>query len=473
MFLKIFYIFPQIALLLGVLHLSFMRLIREDTSKYFAYLARFWLLVSFFCSVFFYDKSINAQYFENNAYTLLFNLGITIFAYEILGLAPQWFIAQKKIGCRYYVFFLLAIAIMNLFISSINLITTLSCYILLSFINYRLLSINYEKKNTKTAIFYIMISMLMLFMFIAGVGLIYFLYGKIMDYQTLRQLYMANTTSFLSYLSLVFIIIPFLYALNIAPFHILTEEKVSKSILPVSQYLTLIVPIVYWGAFIKINTTFVITFAPNISWVYMCFAILSVIWGGTGVNARINLHRIYAQATMYYFGVILLLLSYFKPEANFSACLYLLTYLLSINGVYLVFYSLKSRNEYLSSVTSLSGLAETRPYATATLFISLFSLIGFPPLAGFLGQVYMMRELVLGGNYINIAVVFFSLLFLAKAYWEIIKTAYFEKKIVNFDTENHILWVYMLINIISLIVITFNPFNVIDIIQDMFYVIFL
>lgn len=63
-------------------------------------------------------------------------------------------------------------------------------------------------------------------------------------------------------------------------------------------------------------------------------------------------------------------------ETDFAAFVYLFVYTLSLNGGYLVFYSLKSHGEYLAATTSLSGLAETRPYTTGALLVSLFSMIG-------------------------------------------------------------------------------------------------
>jgi len=70
-------------------------------------------------------------------------------------------------------------------------------------------------------------------------------------------------------------------------------------------------------------------------------------------------------------------------------------------------------------------------------------------------------------------VVLIFLLFIAKAYLEIIKTAYFDEKTKIFDRENRFVLFYALLNTIVVIVMVFNPFEMMEKLKDMFYVIFL
>ena len=166
-----------------------------------------------------------------------------------------------------------------------------------------------------------------------------------------------------------------------------------------------------------------------------------------------------------------MLLSFFKLETNFAAFVYLFVYMLSLNGSYLVFYSLKSHGEYLSSVTSLSGLAETRAYTTGALLVSLFSFIGLPPLVGFLGQLNVVSELLKNEYYISLGIILFFLLVLSKSYLDIIKTAYFEHKVKIYDSENKSVMAYTLFSVICIVLVAFNPQDLFAIMKDMFYVV--
>ena len=470
---KILYIAPELTLLAGIINIYLRHLIEEDSPKIMARIARVWLLISLFFTILLYNRSNNPVYLMDNAYTLLFKIIIFMFSYALLVISAQYFTAEKKVALRFYTMFLLSLIVMNIMLAAVNVLILSACVLLLMFTTHRLSEMSDEKTALTQNTRYLSANVVILLMLLVGTVGIYILSGGQLNYQNLNLILSEHTSSFYLYIYVVCLIIPFLYSLGIAPFHSYAEDKTGKVILPVSHYIAIILPWAYWGAFIKLNIEVLPPFVNELSPAYVCFALLSIGFGAVGANARINLHRIYAFCTMYYFGTVLLLLSSFNHTAYYAAFISLLVCLLGLNGAYLVFYSLKSRNEYLSASTSLSGLAKTRPYTTAVLLISLFSLTGLPPLAGFLGQASLASELISTQSYVSLFCVFFFLLMLAKVYLEIIKTAYFEQKIMAFDTENKLLKFYMLINIVCLFLLAFNPFNVIEKLKDMFDVVFL
>ena len=470
---SISHILSGISLLIGIIHLCVLRFVKEESPKKYASVGRSWLLLSLLFSIIFHNENYNILYFENNAYSLLFTIIVGVLSYILLLLTPSWFATQKETGYRYYIFILMAIASINAMLTSTNLLSLTLSYIILIIVNYRLLGISYEKVPSTIASKYFFISCLIISLFLSGVFYIYYNIASMPTFNAIEQLCEDNKGNILIYLSIIAIVIPFLYSLGIAPFHIFMEEKSGKSILPVAHYFTIIAPIAFWGIFFKLNVTILSEYAAVFSPVYLTFGLISLFFGAVGANSRINLHRIFANASIYHFGIILIMISFNRQEMYFSAFIYLLMYVLALNGIYLVLYSLRSHGEYLSSVTSLSGLSQTRSFSTAMLLISIFSFIGFPPLAGFLGQLNLLTDLITNGAYIKLGIIFFCFLFLARAYLSLIKIAYFEPKTKNYDTMNKSLLLCMLINMLLIIVIAFNPYNIITTIQDMFYVMFI
>lgn len=469
----ILYTFSEISLLLGVIHLCILYFLGEESPKKYAYTSRNWLLISLLFSIVFHSQIHDMAYFENNAYTLLFRIIVGALSYVLLLLTPSWFATQKETGCKYYIFILMALASINAMLSSINLYSLFLSYVILIMINYRLLGISYEKIPSTIASKYLLISLLIITMFLGGVFYLKLNIASLPTFIAIKQLYLTNINNPKIYLAIITIIIPFLYSLGIAPFHIFAEEKSGKAILPVAHYFALIAPIAFWGVFLKLNIEVFSEYSQILSHSYLAFGFMSLFFGAIGANSRINIHRIFAHASIYHFGIILIMLSFNRQEMYFSAFIYLLMYILALNGIYLVLYSLRSHGEYLSSVTSLSGLSQTKGFSTGMLLISIFSFIGFPPLAGFLGQLNLLIDLISAGAYIQLGIIFFCFLFLARVYLALIKIAYFEPKSKNYDTINKSLLLCMLINMLLIITIAFNPYNIITIIQDMFYVVFL
>ena len=466
---KILYLLPEISLFLGILHLIVLYLFSYESPKVYSKVSRLWLQASFFFLVVFYDKSINTYYFENNAYTLLFKLLMLIFTYQALISSSSWFSAENKTGIKYLILVFLSLIISNFLISSVNIISFIILYPLLTSLNYFLLKLSPQEISKK----YLNVSSIILSIMLIGFIYIFISSNQLSQYKELAGYIDIAHNDFKVYISATFLMLPLLFSLGLVPFHSLKEEEIAKSILPVSHYFAVIMPIVYWATLIKYNIFLSKAYEEYLSYSFFIIALFSIILGAIGANSRINLHRIYTHGSIYHFGVILMLLSFFNNYSNFSGFLYLLLYLITLNGLYSVFYNLKSHGEFLSSQISISGLAETRPHTTRALLISIFSLLGFPPFAGFLAEFSFINIFLQQKSYYALLIILICFLVLAKSYLEIIKTAYFEQKIKNYDTENKTIQLITLFGIMLIIVISFNPFNIIEELKDMFYVIYL
>lgn len=320
---QLVYTLPELSLLMGIVHLGILYMLSYESARLYARVSRFWLLASIFWNIVFYDKTFSPLYFANDAYTLLFSLLAGFLAYIMLGLSSAWFSVENRTGCRYYVLVLCALIGIDLLLAASNLVALLFCYILLIFINYRLLGISYEKLPSEAAVRYMGVSAVIVLIFAAGFGFLNYIQDGAVDFSELYALFSGNTASLPLFLAAVAIVVPFLYSLGIAPFHIMAEDKAGRGILPVSHYFALVAPVALWGAFIKLNIELLAPYKAALAPVYVGFALLSAVFGAVGANARINLHRIMSYSSMYHFGVVLLLLSFFRIETDFAAFVYL------------------------------------------------------------------------------------------------------------------------------------------------------
>lgn len=473
MWIKLLYALPELSLFAGIIHMLLLCLWEEESEKAYAQTTRLWLLISLFFNIIFYNKSLNPLYFENNAYTLLFVILGYFFAYMLAGVASTWFAAEKKTGCRFNILFLAALILLKILVSAVNATALAACLLLLKFITYRMNTANENHMTHHTAFASCAVNLTITAFLICGTGYLYFLTNGNLNYHFLSAFFIQNENDFGIYIAVCAIIATFLHDLAIPPFHLGTEDRLGKSSLPDSHFHAVIFPLFYWGAFIKLDFMASGAFNTYFMPIYMLFSVLAIAFGAIGANARINLLRIFAFSSMYHFGIVLWLISFFSLAAKFSAFLYLLMYLLALNGVYLTFYNLKSRNEYLFTTAALSGIVENKPYTTIILLISLFSLIGIPPLAGFLGQTNLVFQFTASGHTMYLGIVFIFFLILAKAYLELIKTASFEQKIISYDAENKFVRMFAALNAVLVLSAAFNPFGWIEAFKDMFYAMFI
>src|SRR3546814_10739019 len=109
--------------------------------------------------------------------------------------------------------------------------------------------------------------------------------------------------------------------------------------------------------------------------------------------------------------------------ALFYVIIYVLTTLVTFGLILLL-----SRNGFeCEEITDLKGLNRRNPILAAMLLLSMFSLTGIPPMAGFYAKLAVLQALV-GAGHVAIAVVavIFSLIG-AFYYLRVVKMAYFDE----------------------------------------------
>ncbi len=80
----------------------------------------------------------------------------------------------------------------------------------------------------------------------------------------------------------------------------------------------------------------------------------------------------------------------------------------------------------LKDVRSYSGLAKKMPYTCGAFMISALTLIGIPPLAGFVTKFYLMVGCIEVKNYLMLAVILLGSLLTLAYFWRVIEEMYFK-----------------------------------------------
>lgn len=140
-----------------------------------------------------------------------------------------------------------------------------------------------------------------------------------------------------------------------------------------------------------------------------------------------------------------------------SAFAYMMVYILAMAGVYTVFLGLKSRGDYLTGLSDIDGLSVSKPYLSAALLVFMVSLAGIPPMLGFLGRLSVINNLVVEERWGDVVVLLVSMLFMANAYLQVIRTAYFEPLKKSFDRTDKAIYICLFVNLVLVIISTLNP----------------
>ena len=192
------------------------------------------------------------------------------------------------------------------------------------------------------------------------------------------------------------------------------------------------------------------------------FAVFSLLLGAVSANREKNLRRLFAYGTLYNLGFIFITLNAFNYDGIAASFVYLVVYMLSMLGVYTVFFGFKSNGEYLTVLDDAAGAFTQKPYITVAFLVFMVSLASSPPTLGFLGKLAAVNNLVIEGSYCSVAIVMVALLLMITAYLDVIKAVFFDERKRKFDRADRGIYICLFLNILIVLISILNPSYLMD-----------
>jgi NADH-quinone oxidoreductase subunit N len=161
------------------------------------------------------------------------------------------------------------------------------------------------------------------------------------------------------------------------------------------------------AAFAALVRMLLVGFAPvAATWagVIWGLAVLSMTVGNVVAIAQQNVKRLLAYSSIAHVGYLLIGVVAGGTLGYGSVLFYLLVYTFTTAGAFGVLLHLERNGEEASEVGDLAGLGARHPVAALVLSLFLLSLIGIPPLGGFVGKFYLFGAAVRAG-YVWLAVI--------------------------------------------------------------------
>lgn len=449
---------PEIFLLMGLPIMFLLNKYRKNkTSKTFYSVSKIMLLFSILSGIIFYNRSGYAEYVQNNTYTTLYKIFVQIFGLGIFFLSCKWFLNKNRSSLQYYAYGTGLIVSLMILISSVHFLVLSGAYFISSLLIYYLMRLSsedyeYEMGNRRYFVFMFMFSLMIL---LSGL----WFYHKIgsWEYAKIAAYYAKHAWNRADIMAFAGILLPLLYMLGIAPLHFNRIEQSGLSILPVGM-INQILPVI--GAYAVILNLLINVFSTASS-IYLPFlrilSIVSLFWGAISATKEDNLRRLFGYCCLYSVGFIMLGLLPFNNNGITSSFVYLIAYLLTIFGVYSVFFAFKSNGEYVSSLQDISGIFSQKPYVSVLLTAFIVSFAGSPPMLGFLGKLQSVENMIREQDYWSIGLAMLALLLLLNAFFRVIRVMFFEIRTKNFDRTDRGIYFCLFLNMIFFLVGVLNP----------------
>jgi NAD(P)H-quinone oxidoreductase subunit 2 len=381
-----------IVTLLGVLIVDL--ILGRTSARWIAYLAIAGLTAAIIALYFQWDTTNPIAFtgsFNGDDLSIIFRGIIALSAMATILMSIRY-VEQSGTALAEFIAILMTATVGGMFLSGAN-------ELVMIFISLEALSISsyllsgYTKRDPRSneaALKYLLIGASSTAVFLYGVSLLYGLSGGQTELTAIANgIATANVGQSLGLvIALVFVIAGIGFKISAAPFHQWTPDVYEGAPTPVIAFLSVGSKTAGFALAIRLLTTVFPIVADEWRFVFTALAVLSMILGNVVALAQTSMKRMLAYSSIAQAGFVMIGLIAGTDAGYSSMIFYLLVYLFMNLCAFscVVLFSLRTGTDQISEY---SGLYQKDPLLTLGLSISLLSLGGIPPLAGFFGKIYL------------------------------------------------------------------------------------
>ncbi|OIO39057.1 MAG: hypothetical protein AUJ71_01460 [Candidatus Omnitrophica bacterium CG1_02_49_16] len=296
---------------------------------------------------------------------------------------------------------------------------TVSLYIMTAYL---------REKNTsiEAGVKYLILGALSTAVFLYGLSFVYGATGST-SYQGIHdKLIQGGALPSAFTFGMILVVASLGFKIAAVPFQLWVPDIYEGAPTPVTAYLAIGSKAAGFAALVRLILTAFAPSTPSLSILFSVLAALTIIYGNLGAIPQTNIKRLLGYSGIGHAGYMLIGLAAFHASGSEALLYYLLSYLFSTGGAFLVLLALCN---FVKSddISELAGLSQRSPLLAAGMLLSLLSLAGVPPLAGFFAKFYLLWAGVKAGflwlAVIGVLNVITSLYY----YLKIVKVMYIDK----------------------------------------------
>ena len=294
---------------------------------------------------------------------------------------------------------------------------SLSLYILASFKSD-------DEKSTESGLKYFVLSALASGLLLYGSSLVYGFTGST-NFEIISENLDKNNPG--AVFGIVFIIVGLAFKISAVPFHMWTPDVYEGSPTSVTSFFAIVPKIAALTVFIRFMYVPFVNIVDQWQSIIIFLSIASMILGGVAAIGQKNIKRLLAYSSIGHMGYALAGLATATTSGMQSTIIYLIIYLVMNVAIFGCVFMMRRENIFYEDINDLSGMSKNHPLLAVCFLITLFSLAGIPPLAGFFAKFYIFMAVIESKMYMLAIIGLLTTVVSAFYYLKIIKIIYFDK----------------------------------------------
>jgi NADH-quinone oxidoreductase subunit N len=332
-------------------------------------------------------------------FSQLFKLVILAGMAAVLLLGSELKDIEAEIRPEYYLFLLLSVLGLVMLVSSVELLAIFIALELSSYSLYVLVPMRSDsgglRMQMESAIKYILFGAVATGVMLFGMSYMFGLTGTTYLNELLPRLQQIIDTP-AAIMAIAMVLGGFLFKLAAFPFHSWVPDVYQGASNETTAFIASVPKVAAVALLIRI-TTLAAPAGQEIATLLTILAILSMFYGNLIALVQTDIKRMLAFSGIAHAGYVLLGLVTLKDSGYAAAIYYITGYLFMNLAAFLVICKLSREGENLVT-DDLGGLHKRSPLLAVTMAVSMFSMAGIPPFAGFMGKFSLMTEAYKAGH---------------------------------------------------------------------------
>jgi len=389
---------PQIFLFLWAIFVFILDLARKEKKHNLAYVALLGIVITVVLVLTSQKGELFGGMFQADSFSAFFNLIFLLTGFLTIAASVEFTRRLPSNKGEYFGLILLSMVGM-MFLASAGELLTLYVSLELTTIPLYVLAAYHkdELKSSEAGLKYLILGGISSALLLYGISLIYGLTGTTF----LTEVKTTLIVRFLStgeigpalVLGLIFMIAGFGFKLALVPFHMWVPDVYEGAPTPITAFLSVASKAAGIAAFLRVFFESFLIF--KVDWVLLMavLASLAMIIGNIIALLQTNIKRMLAYSSIAQIGYILLGVVAASSRGVASVAFYTFVYLFANMGAFITAIAF-SHNTGSDEIKDYAGLSRRSPALAAMMAVFMLSLVGIPPLAGFLGKYYLFSAAI-------------------------------------------------------------------------------
>jgi NADH-quinone oxidoreductase subunit N len=205
------------------------------------------------------------------------------------------------------------------------------------------------------------------------------------------------------YVGILLMMVGLAFKISAVPFHAWAPDVYEGSPTPVTALMSTVVKIGAFVAFVKIFSICFVRFDHSLAVFEQGIMVLTLIVANVTAVYQTNVKRMLAYSSVGQVGYLLLAFSSDNVHSSGIVFYYLTAYAIASIMAFTVVQIIETKKGS-ANIINFHGLLKSNPLMTIAMTVSMLSLAGIPPLAGFFGK-YLVFTLSISKGFVALTVV--------------------------------------------------------------------